>query len=143
MSEYRRKLLYSVVIVVPAGFLAKYAGIGWLGDYGAGMLYVFFWTLVFCWGNPVASPRGIAGMVFLVTCALEFLQLWHPAWLEVVRSTWAGRVLIGTVFSMWDFPFYLLGAVLGAHWASHLKRSVGGPEAGTHHSAGGSDGNTA
>jgi hypothetical protein len=52
--------------------------------------------------------------VFAVTCALEVLQLWHPAPLEAVRGTFLGRTLLGTTFVWWDFPHYALGCALGA-----------------------------
>jgi hypothetical protein len=82
-------------------------------DSAGGALYVILWILmvgVFLW-RPAA--RRIAGTVLAITCALEFLQLWHPAWLEAIRATFPGRVLLGTTFGWTDFPPYFLGAALG------------------------------
>ena len=42
-------------------------------------------------------------MVLAVTFALEFLQLWKPPFLQAVRSTFLGHVLIGSSFSWFDF----------------------------------------
>ena len=55
----------------------------------------------------------IAAGVVLVTCGLEFLQLWHPPWLQAIRSTFLGASLLGTSFSWWDFPAYVVGAGVG------------------------------
>jgi hypothetical protein len=51
--------------------------------------------------------------VFIITCALEFLQLWHPWFLEKIRSYYFGSALIGTTFTWWDFPHYAIGCILG------------------------------
>ena len=52
----------------------------------------------------------IAVGVLLVTCVLESLQLWHRPWLQAIRSTFLGASLLGTSFSWWDFPAYVVGA---------------------------------
>jgi len=48
-------------------------------------------------------------MVLGITCSIECLQLWHPLFLESIRSTFIGGTLIGTTFSWWDFPHYAIG----------------------------------
>ena len=65
----------------------------------------------------------IAVGVLLATCVLEFLQLWHPPWLQVMRSTFLGESLFGTSFSWWDFPAYVVGAVVGWIVLRRLARS--------------------
>jgi hypothetical protein len=59
--------------------------------------------------------------VFLVTSALEFLQLWHPPFLQLIRSTFLGQTLIGTSFTWWDFPYYFFGCVLGWFGVRYVK----------------------
>jgi hypothetical protein len=51
--------------------------------------------------------------VFSVTCAIEFLQLWHQPVLDSFRSTVLGKLLLGTTFSWWDFPHYAVGCIIG------------------------------
>ncbi|ODS34777.1 MAG: hypothetical protein SCARUB_00037 [Candidatus Scalindua rubra] len=57
------------------------------------------------------SAFWVASSVLGITCFLEFLQLWHPPFLESIRSTFIGSVLIGTTFTWWDFPHYALVAL--------------------------------
>jgi hypothetical protein len=59
--------------------------------------------------------------VFVITCALEVLQLWHPKFLETIRSYFIGAALIGTTFSWWDFPHYAIGCYLGWLWIIWLN----------------------
>jgi hypothetical protein len=56
----------------------------------------------------------------VITCVLEILQLWHPPILEAMRDTWIGRLLLGSTFSWWDFPHYVLGSILGWLWLKKL-----------------------
>jgi Protein of unknown function (DUF2809) len=80
-----------------------------------GVAYVVFFVLVAAFIAPTVRASRLALTVLLVTCVLEFLQLWHPGWLERIRSTFIGRCLLGTTFGWSDFLPYFLGAILG--WA--------------------------
>ncbi len=51
-------------------------------------------------------------MALAVTCVIEFLQLWHPSWLQTIRATRPGRLVLGTHFSWWDFPAYFVGGAM-------------------------------
>ena len=93
----------------------------WFNDYAGGILYEVFWCLVLIFVWPSASALGIALWVLGVTCFLEFLQLWHPPFLELVRSTFVGCTLIGTSFTWWDFPYYIIGCGIGWSWIVLLR----------------------
>ena len=62
---------------------------------------------------PSLSSLRVALGVFLVTCALEVLQLWHPPFLQPVRSSFIGQAILGDTFDWSDFPYYALGAFAG------------------------------
>jgi hypothetical protein len=116
VSRWRIVLALAVVTVI--GLAAKnYTGPahGWINDYGpASAAYVVFFMLVayFVFPRPSAATR-IAVVVLLATCILEVLQLWRPAWLQALRSSTLGAALLGTTFSPWDFPAYVVGSILG------------------------------
>jgi len=113
----KRSIFVALVFITPLGFFAKlYPGPGryWFNNYGAGVLYEIFWCLIllFFWPKRENITK-IAASVFTATVFLEALQLWHPWVLERARSTFLGAALIGTTFSWWDFPHYLLGCAIG------------------------------
>lgn len=114
--------------VVPAGFALKVAmpAGSWLHDHGAGALYEVFWILAayFVWPQERAERR-ICWSVCIVTCGLEFLQLWHPPFLESVRATFVGATLIGTTFDWGDFPPYAIGSLLGWAWIRGISHKYG------------------
>jgi Protein of unknown function (DUF2809) len=89
-------------------------------DASGGISYVLVFILAFGALIPKSSSKNISVSVLGATCLLEFLQLWHPAWLEACRRTLPGRLLLGTTFEWTDFPPYFIGAALG--WA--LSRAL-------------------
>ena len=94
-----------------------------LRDASGGITYVLVFILVIAAIRPNASSVVIASSVLFVTCCLEFLQLWHPAWLEACRRTVPGRLLLGTTFEWTDFPPYFVGAALGGTLLRALRKS--------------------
>ncbi len=120
-----RFIILSLLIVVPMGFLFKYyTGFAheWFNNYGAAVFYEIFWCLfAFLFTRSRAAVIQIPLWVFVITCILEFLQLWHPPLLTAIRATLIGKWLIGTTFALWDFPHYLLGCVLGWLWLRQLQ----------------------
>jgi hypothetical protein len=113
----RKWIILSLCVVTPAGFLFKfYRGPGhiWFNDYGGGLLYEIFWCMVVFFFVPQRKNiTPITLWVLIITCILETLQLWHPPFLEQIRSTFLGAALIGTTFVWLDFPHYILGCIIG------------------------------
>ncbi|MFQ5865842.1 MAG: DUF2809 domain-containing protein [bacterium] len=128
--NYRTTLLVSLLVITPLGFASKfYRGplAWWFNDHLGGLLYEMFWILLIILIWPKLSPFWVACGVFLVTCALEFLQLWHPPFLQLIRSTFLGRTVIGTSFTWWDFPYYIVGCAAGSLWLRYVRQKSGGP----------------
>lgn len=113
----RQQTIILLPIVMALGLLSKsYSGFGseWVNDYSGDVLYEVFWCLfIFLLFPKKAWITQIALGVFCTTCILEFLQLWHPIWLESLRSSFLGRTILGTTFSWWDFPHYAVGSAIG------------------------------
>ena len=107
-----------VPLVILFGLGCKYyrgVGADWVNNWGPGSVAyeLLFMLLAF-----IVVPRRdaiyrIALGVFLGTCLVEFLQLWKPTFLEAIRVTLPGRLILGTTFSWWDFPAYVVGCILG------------------------------
>jgi len=114
--NYRIAVLVALFASVPIGLATKYYRgpfDEWLNNSFGGAIYEIFWMLFLVALFPKLRPAIAAISVFVATSILEFLQLWHPAWLEAFRSTLLGRLLLGTTFNLWDFPYYVLGCFLG------------------------------
>jgi len=112
----RRQGLLCLLLAVTAaaGLLARrYGGTGaWLirGSIG-GFFYVLFWCLLAFLLCPRLRPGALVLAVVGATCLIEFAQLWRPPFLEAVRRTAAGELLVGSVFGWADLPWYFAGGL--------------------------------
>lgn len=125
--KYRLILLLSIVIIVPVGYIIRFSqGIGspWLHDVLGSIAYEIFWILLVTLIFPKFSVFRVAIGVCITTCALEFLQLWQPPFLQAARSTLPGRLVLGNTFVWSDFPSYFLGSFLGCLWTESLKNYI-------------------
>jgi hypothetical protein len=117
--------LVSLLVIVPVGFYSKfYTGpaASWVNNSLSGVFYEIFWCLlIFLFGGE-GKPWIIAASVLVATCLLEFLQLWHPPFLEFMRSYFIGRAVLGTSFAWSDFPYYFLGCGIGWLWLRKLQK---------------------
>lgn len=113
-------IILSLLLLIPLGLATKtYSGMGqqWINDYAGDILYEIFWCLFFfAIFYRKTAIDNIAILVFTCTCAIETAQLWSHPWLQTIRSSLLGRLLLGTTFSWWDFPHYLIGSVCGWLW---------------------------
>ncbi len=127
MQNKQINIIMSLLIVIGMGFFFKfYSGFGrqWFNNSGAAVFYEIFWCLfayLFVKGRNAVNQIPL--VVFIITCILEILQLWHPLLLEQMRSTLVGRLVLGTTFSWWDFIYYALGSILGWLWLRQLDKS--------------------
>ena len=116
--KYRIALLISILIIVPLGYVVRFYGAApeWLNDLFGSVAYEIFWILLVALLLPKASPLWTAVGVCLATCVIEFLQLWHPPFLEAMRATLPGRLVLGNNFAWSDFLCYFIGSFLGWVW---------------------------
>ena len=94
----------SPLVNMPEGF-SKYGG----DALWALMVFVGFGFLL-----PRASMLTLALLALTFAWAVEFSQLYHAPWIDAVRATLPGRLILGTTFNWPDLPAYALGIGLGA-----------------------------
>jgi uncharacterized protein DUF2809 len=110
------RALPALAVIVPLGIYTKFyrgPAAAWVNDPLGSVLYEIAWCLVAAIAVPRCRPGPIALGVLAATCALEVLQLWHPPFLEWLRSFFLGRLVLGTTFIWSDFAWYAVGSVAG------------------------------
>ena len=124
-NKIRLITFLSILIITPLGFYSKfYKGLFefWVNNSLCGVFYEIFWCLIVFLFFQKIKPKMIALLIFLITCLVEFSQLWHPHFLEVIRNTFIGRTILGTSFVWTDFLYYLIGCFLGLLWINLIKK---------------------
>ncbi len=117
MNNSRLKFALCLLLTVLLGvgtFLLRGTAMDGIADFVGGALYVIaliFFILTLA-PRLAESPLRICTIAFLITCAIECLQLWHPSFLESIRATLPGRLILGNTFSWIDFPVYFVGALV-------------------------------
>ena len=114
----RSRLTYSLLFTLVIGvgllwrsgrlplppFWAKYGGDG-------------LWALAVFLGLGVAfrqtTPARVGLCALAFSWTVEFLQLYHAPWIETLRATVLGRLVLGTTFNVPDLFAYALGIALG------------------------------
>ncbi|NEO26474.1 MAG: DUF2809 domain-containing protein [Kamptonema sp. SIO4C4] len=113
----RRIAGLALILLIPIGLYSKvYSGIGsqWVNYSLGGVLYEMAWCWFFYWFFPTRQAVWrIPLIVFIVTSGVECLQLWHVEWLTAIRTTFLGKMLLGTTFAAADFLYYGVGCLLG------------------------------
>jgi Protein of unknown function (DUF2809) len=119
MPPPRSRLAHAaaLVLVVAAGLGSRAFGRhlpAFLAAYAGDTLYA---TMVFV-GLGILAPRAstarLAGAVLAICCAIEVSQLYHAPWIDAVRNTLAGGLVLGFGFLWSDLACYLAGVALGA-----------------------------
>lgn len=99
---------------------------GWFAEHAGDALYA---TTVF-WALAVASPtlrvHTRALLAFAIAAAVECSQLAHTPWLDELRQTTLGALVLGQGFQWDDFAAYALGALLAALLDRVLAHRFGG-----------------
>jgi hypothetical protein len=62
---------------------------------------------------PRASTRTVALLAFSLSVAVELSQLYHAPWIDSIRSTTVGGLLLGFGFLWSDLACYAVGVGLG------------------------------
>lgn len=98
-------LLWRSGLLPLSSFIAKYGGDA-------------FWALLVFVGLgflfPGASTLRITVTSFCFAWAIEFSQLYHAPWLNSIRSTKPGHLVLGSTFNAPDLLAYAVGILLGA-----------------------------
>ncbi|MCB1130614.1 MAG: DUF2809 domain-containing protein [Verrucomicrobiae bacterium] len=114
----RSRVLYAALCmaVVAAGLLWRSRFLPLppvVSKYGGDALWALmvFLGLGFVLRHASTLRLGLIALTF--AWAVEFSQLYHAPWIDSIRATLAGRLVLGSTFNWPDLPAYLLGVGAG------------------------------
>ncbi len=115
----RRRACYALLMAVVIG-----SGLLWrsgllpltnsLSKYGGDALWALMVFLGFGFIFPRTSTARLALAALGFAWTIEFLQLYHAPWLDSLRATRPGHLILGSGFNAPDLLAYLAGIALGA-----------------------------
>ena len=114
----RGRVLYggAMLAVIGAGLLLR---CGWLPrdaflvKYGGDALWSLMVFLGCGWVARTAPTLRVATVAVAISWAVEFLQLYHAPWIDGIRSTLPGRLVLGQTFNPPDLLAYIVGVAAG------------------------------
>lgn len=62
---------------------------------------------------PRASTIALGLLALSFAWMVEFSQIYHAPWIDALRATLPGRLILGSTFNWPDLPAYMLGVALG------------------------------
>jgi hypothetical protein len=95
-----------------------------LSKYGGDALWAVMVFAGFGFLLPRTSTLHLALLALGFAWSVEFSQLCRTPWLDAVRATLPGRLVLGNTFNWPDLPAYALGVGLGA-WLERRLRKAG------------------
>lgn len=113
-STGRNRVLYALLAlaVIAAGLLWRSGLIplpGWLSNNGGDASWALMVFVGFGFLLPRASTLTVALLALTFAWGVEISQLYHAPWLEAIRATIPGRLVLGTTFNWPDLIAYALG----------------------------------
>lgn len=122
----RNRVLYAglAVAVVVAGLLWRSSFMplpASVAKYGGDALWALMVFVGFGFLLPRASTSVLALMTLTFSWGIEFSQLYHAPWIDALRATLPGRLVLGSTFNWPDLPAYALGIGMAA-WAEWRLR---------------------
>lgn len=118
-SPPRNRLLYAIliVLVIATGLLWRSGFMpmpSFVTKYGGDALWalLIFVGLGFAFNRASTQRLALGALGF--SWAVEFSQLYHAPWIDTIRSTLPGRLILGSTFNWPDLPAYALGIAMGA-----------------------------
>lgn len=123
LSHPRHRLQYTVLAlaVIAAGLFWR-SGIiplpGWLSNNGGDALWALMVFLGFGFLFPAATTTRIALLALAFAWGIEFFQIYQAPWINQLRATIPGKLVLGNIFHWSDLLAYAIGIALGARWES-------------------------
>lgn len=124
MLKARLIYLFILIITVVTGLVSRELSPAvvplFVGDILWGLAVFLLIKLIF-----INKPINFIVIVSLIyTWATEFSQLYHASWIDSIRQTFFGKVMLGETFFIGDIASYTIGIGLGVLIELSLRKLV-------------------
>lgn len=123
--------LYASLFVtsIIAGLLSRASFVSlppFLSEYSGDTIWAMMVFWMFCCIRLKASTLHIALMAITFSFCIELSQLYHAPWIDAIRGTKLGGLVLGFGFKYSDLTCYSVGVCIGAliDWVISKKRNA-------------------
>lgn len=111
MIKLRVKYFLLTCLIVVLGLLSrKFTFVPlWVGD----VLWATMIYFILRFFLPLSSVGKITLISIIISYAIEFSQLYKAPWIDSLRHTFLGRMLLGETFLWGDLVSYTAGILIG------------------------------
>lgn len=96
----------------------------WFAAYAGDTLWALLVYLLLVFLFPARRPLSLALWALGFAFAVEFSQLFHPPWLDALRATTLGGLILGFSFLWSDLLCYSVGVGIGCLLDSRVNRNA-------------------
>ncbi len=116
---------FALIVTVVVGLGSRaYAGFGanFIHLYVGDVLYATMYYWIIRGLAPSKSRYLAAGLALIICFVIEIMQWYHVPWIDAVRATRLGGLILGFGFLWSDLVCYALGVFLGWILDSRINR---------------------
>lgn len=116
-ARSRLRLFAGLVAVIALGLASRrfpWLFPAFLGKYPGDALWALMVFVGFALFKPRAATSVLALLALGTSCLVELTQLYRAPWLDQIRSTTAGHLVLGSTFSWLDMAAYAVGVAVGS-----------------------------
>lgn len=95
-----------------------------LGKYPGDALWALMVLVGCAFLRPRASTGRLAAAALAVSFLVEFSQLYQAPWINAIRHTTMGHLVLGSTFSWLDMAAYAVGVAIGVLFDCALMEKV-------------------
>ncbi|WP_457426785.1 ribosomal maturation YjgA family protein [Roseateles sp. P5_E7] len=99
-----------------------------LGKYPGDALWALMVMLLYGLARPGWSVGRVAAATLATSFAVEFSQLYQADWINAIRHTTPGHLVLGSTFHAPDLLAYTVGVLVGAALERLLLRGPPSPD---------------
>lgn len=114
-QRHRGWLLFSIVLVIAAGLASRRFPLlpAFLGAYPGDALWALMVFLMIAFIRPAMALPVLACLALATAFLVEASQLYQAPWINAIRATTLGHLVLGTGFQWLDLLAYTVGVALG------------------------------
>ena len=118
----KQRVVYGIltVLTIVLGLLSRHFSVFplWIGSTLWGLMVYFI--VRFLLPNTSALKTAFISLAF--SYAIEFAQLYQAHWINAIRQTLFGRLVLGQGFEWGDLVAYTVGISIGVLWDKWRKK---------------------